>query len=157
MASGRMVQGKKAVRRRNETAQDILRRHQAMADATERSVTQWAVLSALAFAERAGVVICSLLFLADGARDFWSAAGVGFVLLHLLFMSPVYGIGIFLTERAAYRGRKALKKPVLTMEALKKLGRCVHFFWFWPMLAASKAGFDLYYSLFSGLKWPFGG
>ena len=38
---------------------------------TERSLSQWALVSALAFAERAGVIICGLLFLFNENRDFW--------------------------------------------------------------------------------------
>lgn len=114
------------------------------AEFAERGVTQWALMEALAFAERAGIVICAVLFLLNDTRDFWTFWGLGFVLANVMFLAPVYGILIFLCERLAYRARKWIKKPIISMDDLKGLGRAVHVFWL-PLMALSTGYcFDLY-------------
>lgn len=113
-------------------------------DMTERSITQWALINALAFAERAGIVICAFLFFFNESRDFWSFWGLGFVVAYVLFLAPVFGIFIFFTERLAYRARRGRGQPVLDQKSLKNLGRAVHVLWFPLMALSSWVMFDLY-------------
>lgn len=101
---------------------------------TERAIGQHALLSSLAFAERAGIVICAVLFLLSKNRDFWTFWGLMFVVGHLMFLSPVYGILIYVTERAAYHARRRIGRPVLQPQQLKQLGRAVAVLW-WPVMA----------------------
>lgn len=122
---------------------------------TEASISQWALIEALAFAERAGVLICIILFLINHNKDFWTVTGVVFTLVHLLMLSPVYGILVFGTERLAYKARGWIGRRILTPKDLKALGRAVHIFWFPVMLVASRAMFEVYYQLLEKMKLPF--
>lgn len=111
---------------------------------TERSLGQWALAAALAFAERAGIVICGFLFLFNENRDFWTFWGLVFVLAHIFILSPVYGILVYLTERLAYHARRWIGRPIVGMGQLKTLGRAVHVFWFPLMWLASSYMFEIF-------------
>lgn len=111
---------------------------------TERSLGQWALISALVFAERAGIIICGFLFLFNENRDFWTFWGLVFVVSHLFILSPVYGILIYLTERLAYRARRWIKRPIMGMGQLKTLGWAVHIFWFPLMYFVSWKLFEIF-------------
>lgn len=111
---------------------------------TERSIGQWSLAASLAFGERAGVLICGYLFFCNENRDFWTFWGLVFVALHLFFISPIYGIMIYLTERLAYRARRWIGRPVLAWPELTFLGRAVHVFWLPLMVLGSAQILDLY-------------
>ncbi len=110
----------------------------------EQGIAQWALIGALAFAERAGIVICGFLFFFNETRDFWTFWGLGFVVANVVFLAPVFGILVFLTERLAYRTRKWIKKPTISMAELKWLGRAVHLFWLPLMYLGTGAFFDIF-------------
>lgn len=135
-----------AARRRRLMPRPAVRPEQLIRDMawTERSITQWALMEALAFAERAGIVICGFLFLFSDFRDFWTFWGLFFVVANVVFLAPVFGILVFMTERLAYRARKWIKKPVISMGELKWLGRAVHFFWLPLMVMGTYTFFDIY-------------
>ena len=105
---------------------------------------QWALSAALAYAERAGIAICAVLFFMNENRDFWSFWGLVFVAGHLMILSPVYGIMVYLTERLAYRARRWIGQPVTGMAQLKSLGRAVHIFWLPLMWGASWGLFTVF-------------
>lgn len=111
---------------------------------TERSLGQLALAQSLAYAERAGIVICGFLFLFSENRDFWTFWGLLFVVAHIFTLSPVYGILIYMTERLAYRARRWIGRPVVGMGQLKTLGRAVHFFWLPLMWLASSELFVIF-------------
>lgn len=111
---------------------------------TERSLGQWSLAAGLAFAERAGIVICGFLFLLSENRDFWTFWGLLFVIGHIFILSPVYGIALYLTERLAYRARRWIGRPIVGMGQLKTLGRAVNVFWFPLMWLASSEMFEIF-------------
>lgn len=129
-----------------------LRHLNNLRDMTERSITQWALINALVFAERAGLLVCAGLFLCDPKRDFWSVPGIIFTLIYLLFLSPVYGIGIFLTERGVYKLLRKRGRIVPEIGRLKKLGWSVNIFCLPFMVLGSAGAFDLFYSVWAQMQ-----
>lgn len=110
----------------------------------ERSLSQWSLAASLAYAERAGVLICALLFFVSKSRDFWTFWGLAFVIAHLFILSPVYGILIYLSERLAYQARRWIKRPIVSMGQFKTLGRAVHIFWLPLMWLISWELFEIF-------------
>ena len=111
---------------------------------TERSLGQWSLSASLAFAERAGIIVCGFLFFFNENRDFWTFWGLLFVIGHIFILSPVYGIFIYMTERLAYQARRWIGRPILGMGPLKTLGRAVHVFWFPLICLASWYMFEIF-------------
>lgn len=111
---------------------------------TERSLGQWSLAAGLAFAERAGIVICGFLFLFNENRDFWTFWGLLFVIGHIFILSPVYGILIYMTERLGYHARRWTGRPVVGMKQLKTLSRAVNVFWLPLMALASWYMFEIF-------------
>lgn len=103
-----------------------------------------ALAGALAYAERAGLVICAGLFFINENRDFWSFWGLAFVVAHVFILSPVYGILIHLTERLAYHAQRRLGQAAGDTKQLKALGRAVGVFWFPLMWLVSWQLFDIF-------------
>lgn len=127
--------------------------HKMVREFTERSISQWALSSALAYTERWGVVICGFLFFFNENRDFWSFWGIVFVVAHLVILSPVYGILVFMNERTAYKARRWIGRPIIDQKALVWLGRAVHIFWLPLMWLCSHELFRIYDRL-APLKGP---
>lgn len=105
-----------------------------LAEFTERSIGQIALIAALAYAERAGIVICSFLFFFNENRDFWTFWGLVFVAGHLLFLSPVYGILLYFSERAIYGTRRRRGFVPQNERDIRSSGRIAGLVWL-PVMA----------------------
>lgn len=118
---------------------------------TERSIAQFTLIEALAFVERAGILLCAVLFLIHKNKDFLTISGFAFVFLHIFLLSPVYAIIFYIIERGIYKFQRKKGGGPRTIEALKSLCRRVYYSLLPLMTIATCQLFILYYQVISGL------
>jgi len=117
----------------------------------QRIFAQWSVINSLAFAAWGWLIICSILFLLDDARTFLSIDGIIFVVCGLLIVADVFGIAIFLCNKAVgfYHIKKKGQLPPI--KELKKVAYIINALWAPILFLAGQGAYNLFYEFMDGL------
>lgn len=126
-------------------------RNKANVDLARHALVEWTLVRSLAWSERIIVGVASLLFLLDKERTVVSLSGLGFVIVSLLILGPVYGIMMFTNLLGIYGILKKMGNLPKNVAGFKKIIYPTYAAWIPFIYFLSYYAMNLYYDLLKSI------
>lgn len=122
-------------------------RDKAQLEMMNHAIREWTLVRSLAWSERMIAVIAAILFIVDKDRDFISGSGIGFVIVSLIFLGPIYGVMMFASLMGVYailRRKRALPKKAA---GFRRIIYPAYILWFPVLYVLSHYAMNGFYEL----------
>jgi hypothetical protein len=112
----------------------------------EETYKQWAMIRALAFAERDWIFCCTIIFLLNKTFVFLSLPGLVAFFLGLFFVGPIVGMCLHATQLYFYKRRKE-SGAALDQKFLQRMTWKANAIWLPVMALLAYGTIDLFYQM----------
>ncbi len=113
----------------------------------KHTIIEWTLVRSLAWSERIIVVVAAILFFMSKEYEFLTASGIGFMLVSLIFLGPVYGILMFLTALLTYRVLKKMNAYPKNSKEFRRVIYPVYIGWIPFIYFLSYHAMNFYYEV----------